>query len=118
MIDRLRALPGFDRLDDDALGVIAARATVRSFAAGQLVFAAGQVADVLLAATAGRLVGTSGTVAPPVFDAPGMLFGLAVPEDYLAGPEGFEAIAVAKPHLFTIAREFPEFVVSLMESGA
>ncbi len=117
MIERLRRLPGFDRLDDAALAVILARATVRSFAPGQLVFAAGSSADILLARIGGGLVGVSGKAAPPVFDAPGLLFGLAVEEDYLAGSEGLEAIAIAKPHVFTIAREFPEFIVSLMDDA-
>lgn len=117
MIERLRRLPGFDRLDDSALHVILGRAAVRSFAPGQLVLAAGSSADQLLACIAGGLIGTNGISAPPVFDAPGLLFGLAVEEDFRAGPDGLEAITIAKPHVFTIAREFPEFIVSLMDAA-
>ena len=54
-----------------------------------------------------------GSAAPPVFDAPGLLFGLALREDHRAGRQGYAALAIAKPHIFTIAREFPEFVISI-----
>ncbi len=117
MIERLQALPGFDVLSDAALGVIVARSALRSFAPGQLVLGGGEVAGSLFACIEGTLIGTSGTRASPVFDAPGLLFGLALTEDHVAGPDGLAAIVIAKPHVFTIAREFPEFVISLMQSG-
>lgn len=117
MIERLKSLPGFDVLSDAALAVIVARSATRSFAPGQLVLSGGEVAGSLLACVEGALIGASGTPAPPVFDAPGLLFGLAVAEDHVAGPDGLTAIAIAKPHVFTVAREFPEFVISLMQSG-
>lgn len=117
MIERLRKLPGFDALSDNALEVIVARSALRNFTAGQLVLPRGDVAGSLLACIDGALVGPDGTAAAPVFDAPGLLFGLAVTEDYRAGPDGLAAIAIAKPHVFTLAREFPEFVVSLMRYG-
>jgi len=116
MIDRLRRLPGFDALDDDALETILARSPLRSYAPGQIVLAAGTVAETLLGAIDGTLIGPEGRAAPLVFDAPGLLFGLAAEGDYVAGPEGLKAIAVSKPHVFTIAREFPEFIVSLIHS--
>jgi hypothetical protein len=50
-----------------------------------------------------------------VFDAAGLLFGLAAARDYVAGPDGLEALVIAKPHVFTIARECPEFVVGLRD---
>jgi hypothetical protein len=56
-----------------------------------------------------------GAAAPVVFDAPGLLFGLAARADYVAGPEGLGALVIAKPHVFTIARECPEFVVGLRD---
>lgn len=115
MIDALRLLPGFDSLDERALEKIVARSPVRRYAPGQVVLAGGTVAETLLGWVEGSLVGPDGHIAPPVFDAPGLLFGLAAPGDFVAGPEGLTAIAVAKPHVFTIAREFPEFVVSLIQ---
>jgi len=115
MIDALRRLPGFDMLDEQVLETIAARSPVRRYAPGQIVLAGGTVAETLLGAIEGAMIGPDGQPAPPVFDAPGLLFGLAAPGDVIAGPEGLSAIAVAKPHVFTIAREFPEFVVSLIQ---
>ena len=115
MIDRLRTLPGFATLDENVLRTILDRASVRSFEPGQLVLSAGEVAGTLFAILAGSLIADDGHAAPPVFDAPGLLFGLAVREDHRAGPDGLKTIVIAKPHVFTIAREFPEFIVSLME---
>ncbi|ABQ67853.1 putative transcriptional regulator, Crp/Fnr family [Rhizorhabdus wittichii RW1] len=114
MIERLRALPGFEALDDEVLARIVARAPLRTVAPGQVVLAAGGVAETLFACIEGGLAGSDGSALPPVYDAPGLLFGLAAPRDGLAGPAGATLLAVAKPHVFTIAREFPEFVVSLM----
>lgn len=117
MIGALRTLPGFDALDDDALERIVAHASLRSVTAGQVVLAAGGVAETLLACIEGDLMDADGALFPPVYDAPGLLFGLAATRDCLAGPAGATLLAVAKPHVFTIAREFPEFVVSLMHSN-
>lgn len=114
MIEALQSLAGFARLDPDALQVIISRSNLRRFAAGQTVLAAGTVTDVLLGCIEGELVGATGTVAPPVFDAPGLLFGLAAQQDYRAGSGGLTALVVPKPYVFTIAREFPEFIVALI----
>lgn len=108
----LRAVAPFHRLDDTELLLIAQHARRRTFAAGRRVIAAGAVAEALFV----RLEGGArlGEVeALPVFDAAGLLFGLAAPADYVAGPDGLEALVIAKPHVFTIARECPEFVVGL-----
>ncbi len=117
MIETLRRLPGFDRLSDPALALVVARSAVRRFEAGQVVLAEASVAEMLLARIEGELVDTRGMPTLPVFDAPGLLFGLAAREDYRAGPGGLNALVIAKPHVFTIVREFPEFVVSLLRHG-
>lgn len=114
MIDRLRRLPGFERLSDPALELIIARSALRRFAPGQLVLAGGTVADMLFGCVDGDAVDATGAPVPPVFDAPGLLFGLAAHDDVRAGRNGLAVLAVAKPHVFTIVREFPEFVVSLL----
>ncbi|KKC26577.1 Crp/Fnr family transcriptional regulator [Sphingomonas sp. SRS2] len=116
MIDAVRHLPGFDALDAETIEVIVARSTVREFAAGHVVLPAGDVAETLLVRIGGELIGADGDVATPLFDAPGLLFGLAAQQDYRAGPAGFTALIIAKPHVFTIAREFPEFIVSLIDA--
>ena len=117
MIDRLRLLPGFDALDEDALAVIVARSSLRTFAPDHVIFTGGVAAEMLIARIDGALIGAGGTPAPAVFDAPSLLFGLPMREDYRAGPAGLTAFAIAKPHVFTIAREFPEFIVSLTQRG-
>jgi hypothetical protein len=117
MIETLRRLPGFDRLSDAALQLVVTRSAIRRYEPGQTVLAAGSVAETLLARIEGDLVDAAGVATLPVFDAPGLLFGLAAREDYRAGPDGLSALVVAKPHVFTIVREFPEFVVSLFRHG-
>ncbi|MBX3485387.1 hypothetical protein [Phenylobacterium sp.] len=110
----LRGLEPFSRLDDAELLLIAAHARLRSYPAGRVILPAGQVAEVLVAQLSGA-ARAGEAAAPPVFDAAGLLFGLAAARDYVAGPEGLEALVIAKPHVFTIARECPEFVVGLRD---
>jgi len=110
----LRAVGPFQRLEDAELLLIARHARLRSYAPGKLVMPAGAVADLLFVTVAGGAE-TAGVGAPPVFDAPGLLFGLAARADHVAGPDGLEALVIAKPHVFTIARECPEFVVGLRD---
>ena len=110
----LRAVEPFNRLDDLELLLIARHARLRTFAPGRVVLAGGQVAEHLFVVVEGA-VETAGAVAPAVFDAPGLLFGLAARDDYRAGPDGLSALVIAKPHVFTIARECPEFVVGLRD---
>lgn len=110
----LRAVGPFQRLEDAELLLIARHARARTFAPGKLVIPADAVADALFVAIAGAAV-ADGKPAPAVFDAPGLLFGLATRADHVAGPEGLEALVIAKPHVFTIARECPEFVVGLRD---
>ncbi|TAJ73447.1 MAG: Crp/Fnr family transcriptional regulator [Phenylobacterium sp.] len=110
----LRAVGPFQRLEDAELLLIARHARVRTFPPGKVVIAAGVVAEAMFVAPLGG-VEVGGAAAPVVFDAPGLLFGLAARADYVAGPEGVEALVIAKPHVFTIARECPEFVVGLRD---
>lgn len=114
---RLSALGGvapFDRLEEAELRLIARHARLRTFPAGQVLIAAGAVAENLFVRVEGDAE-TAGRPAPAVFDAPGLLFGLAARADHVAGPDGLSALLIAKPHVFTIARECPEFVVGLCD---
>jgi len=110
----LRTAGPFQRLEDVELLLIARHARPRAFAAGKVVIVAGAVPDALFIAVSGTAK-VGGAAAPVVFDAPGLLFGLGARADYVAGPEGLETLVIAKPHVFTIARECPEFVVGLRD---
>ena len=110
----LRDVEPFSRLDDLELLLIVNHARLRPYAAGRVVLAAGAVAEHLFVAVAGGAL-TQDAPALRVFDAPGLLFGLAARDDYVAGPAGLTALVIAKPHVFTIARECPEFVVGLRD---
>ncbi len=108
----LRAAAPFDLLTERELLVVAARARRREFAPHALLLAGGVTAEALFVTVAGS-VEAGGRAAPPVFDPASLLFGLPVRCDHVAGPEGAVALCLAKPHLFTIARECPDFVVGL-----
>jgi len=110
----LRAVGPFRRLEDTELLLIARHARPRTFAAGKVVVPAGLVAEALFVVIEGGAE-VGGAPAPAVFDAPGLLFGLAAGADHVAGPDGLQALIIAKPHVFTIARECPEFVVGLRD---
>lgn len=110
----LRGVEPFSRLDDLELLQIARHARRRAYAPGRVVLASGAVAEHLFVAVEGG-VRVSGAAGPAVFDAPGLLFGLAAGADHLAGPEGLTALVIAKAHVFTLVRECPEFVVGLRD---
>ena len=117
VVQRLFALRGvgpFQRLEDTELLLIAQHARLRGFGPGKLVQPAGFVPEALFVIVEGGAQ-AGGAAAPVVFDAPGLLFGLATPDEHVAGPDGLEALVIAKPHVFTIARECPEFVVGLRD---
>ena len=110
----LLAVGPFQRLEDSELLLIAQHARPRAFPAGKVVLPIGAVADALFVPVEGGAL-IDGAPAPAVFDAPGLLFGLAARADYVAGPDGLRTLVIAKPHVFTIARECPEFVVGLRD---
>jgi hypothetical protein len=108
----LRAVRPFHLLDESELLLIARHARQRRFDPGAVLLAAGSVAEFLFVGCEGDALTPLGP-AVPVFDAPSVLFGLPVRADHHAGPQGFTALCLAKPHLFTIARECPDFIVGL-----
>lgn len=110
----LRAAAPFRALDEAELRLVAEHARLRAYSSGEVILAAGTVAEALFVEANGAAV-MGGRPAPAVFDAPGLLFGLATTVDYVAGPDGFRTLVLAKPHVFTIARECPEFVLGLRD---
>lgn len=105
----------FDALTESELLLIAQHARARSFDADALMLKAGDIPEALFIRRAGDVTTGDGP-APDVFDAPSVLFGLPAHQDYNAGPDGAEVLCLAKPHLFTIARECPDFIIGLTEA--
>ena len=103
----LSAVRPFDVLKESELLLVAQQAIPRRFAAGETILPHGQVADVMVVVLAGD------PALPPVLGSASILFGLPLEADIVAGPEGVDALCIAKPHLFTIARECPDFIVGL-----
>ncbi len=113
----LQAIEPFDRLTASELLLVAGHMRPRRFEPGALLLAAGTPGETLFVTLGGEALAGPDR-APPLFDAPSVLFSLPARCDYLAGPEGLDALCLAKTHLFTIARECPDFVVGLASLGA
>lgn len=113
----LKATPPFDCLTDSECALVAAQVRPARFEADALLVEAGKPADVLHIVTDGWAV--AGNVRmPALFDVASLLFSLPVLAPYRAGPEGMHSLCLARPHLFTIARECPEFIVALLDLGS
>ncbi|CDO37585.1 MULTISPECIES: Crp/Fnr family transcriptional regulator [Novosphingobium] len=108
----LAGCPPFDRLTETELLLVARHARRFEYGPGDTVLAGGAVAQRLVAVVGGSVL-VDGRPAPAVFDAQSALFGLPVRSDYVAGVQGAQVLCLARPHLFTIARECPDFVVGL-----
>lgn len=120
VIDRMVALAAvvpFDRLTEHELLMVAQHVRPRHFEGGAMLIEQGHVADMLYVATDGWAMAETAR-APALFDAASLLFTLPVAYDYRAGPDGLDALCLAKPHIFTIARECPDFIVGLIDIEA
>lgn len=112
----LRAIMPFSLLGEREVLLIAEQARYRQFPRGHVLIPAGSVAATLFVALEGVGETETGPM-PPVFDVPGLLFGLGVRADVRAGAGGLTALVIAKPHVFTIARQCPEFIVGLLDAA-
>ncbi|SKB46912.1 Crp/Fnr family transcriptional regulator [Sphingopyxis flava] len=109
--------PPFDRLSAAELLLVARYFRRRVHAPGEIVLPAGQVAERLMVVMDGTALVADGP-ASSVFDAASTLFGLPIRADYRAGPDGAEILSLARPHLFTLARECPDFIVGFLSFEA
>ncbi|MHA7819561.1 MAG: cyclic nucleotide-binding domain-containing protein [Erythrobacter sp.] len=108
----LAAIAPFDLLKESELLLIARQTHRRTFSAGEMIFPSGQVPDVMIVATSGAAVLGEETLAP-ILGPSHILFGLSLEREVVAGSQGLEGLCLAKPHLFTLARECPDFIVGL-----
>jgi hypothetical protein len=120
-VDRMLTLTSispFDVLKESELLLVAQHLHPRSYSAGELILAGGHVAEMVIVAASGTALcrGVSDQRAlPAIVGAPSILFSLPIDESVFAGPDGVDALCLAKPHLFTIARECPDFIVGLTD---
>lgn len=119
----LRALSPFADLSQNELEIIARHGKERTFKAGALILPKATMADMLVVQMGGSAVikaaikqagAPQDKPAPVVFDAPGLLFGLATVGDYVAGADGMDALLFAKPHVYTMALECPAFTIGVL----
>ena len=113
----LRAVLPFANLAQDELEIIAQHGKARTYKAGVIILPKAAIAEMLVVQIGGSAVIEQAGIehpAPPVFDAAGLLFGLASTGDYTAGLDGLDALLFAKPHVYTMARECPAFIVGLL----
>ncbi|MGV7120981.1 HAMP domain-containing protein [Sphingopyxis sp. 550A] len=113
----LASIAPFDRLSARELLLVAQHVRPRLSQPGALLIERGQPAQMLHIVIAGWAM--AGELrAPPLFDVPSLLFSLPAAQDYRAGAEGMQSLCLARAHLFTIARECPEFIVGLLDMKA
>ena len=115
----LRTMLPFANLAQSELEIIAQHGKPRTYKAGALILPKAAIADKLVVQIGGGAIikqdgaGQVDQPAPAIFDAAGLLFGLASVGDYVAGPDGLDALLFAKPHVYTMALECPAFIVGL-----
>lgn len=112
----LAAIAPFDHLKESELLLVAQQTQRRIFASGDTVFPAGQVPEVMIVPTSGSAL-IDGERRAAIIGASSILFGTPLGREIVAGPEGMEALCLAKPHLFTLARECPGFIVGVARLG-
>lgn len=120
IIDRmthLASIAPFNRLTGRELLLIAQQTRPRDYPPATVLIEAGEVADRLYVVAAGSAM-AGDAPAPLLFDAASLLFTLPVDRPYRAGSQGLHALCLAKPHLFTIARECPDFIAGLVDIQA
>jgi hypothetical protein len=113
----LASIAPFNRLSARELLLVAQHVRPRSSPPDALLIERGQPAQILHVVIAGWAM--AGELrAPSLFDVPSLLFSLPAAQDYRAGPDGMQSLCLARAHLFTIARECPEFIVGLLDMEA
>jgi len=120
VIDHMAALASiapFDRLSARELLLVAQHVRPRSSPPDALLIERGQPAQMLHIVVAGSAM-TGEARASSLFDVPSLLFSLPAAQDYRAGPEGMQSLCLARAHLFTIARECPQFIAGLLDMEA
>ncbi|WP_242446027.1 HAMP domain-containing protein [Sphingopyxis lindanitolerans] len=113
----LAAIAPFDRLSGRELLLVARHVRPRSLPPGALLIERGQPAHLLYIAVDGWAMAGEAR-APSLFDVPSLLFSLPAAQDYRVGDEGMQALCLARAHLFTIARECPQFIAGLLDMEA
>ncbi|MEM8988101.1 MAG: Crp/Fnr family transcriptional regulator [Pseudomonadota bacterium] len=110
----LASITPFDSLTENELLLVAQHSSSKVFDAGVTIVEAGDISEILFTRVEGGII-TNGRHSPDIFDAPSVLFGTPTRQNYCAGPEGVRLLSLSKPHLFTIARECPDFIVGLRD---
>lgn len=110
----LKTTPPFDRLRDTELALVAAHASVREFAPGEIIHAG---TDPFLHFF---LLARGGWVCPSLPPSPtlgigSLLFGLPAPGTVTADPaSGAVCLVIGKSHFHTIAHECPDLILGYL----
>ena len=110
----LHRLAPFHVLTESELLLIAKHARRRAFRENAVIIKQGDVSDILFVGLNGAISGGERQITG-AFDAHSVFFGIPAQSDYTAGPNGAEVLCFAKSHIFTLARECPEFVLGIAE---
>jgi signal-transduction protein with cAMP-binding, CBS, and nucleotidyltransferase domain len=112
----LRRLPVLEGLSDAELAVLADAAREREFPAGTIVCSEERPMTRLLLVCQGAVTDPNGRSRGHAPGAADMLVGREAHGTMVAGPEGARCLQVPKSHLFTLVRQCPAFVVSLLST--
>ncbi len=113
----LRGIPPFDRLLPAELTLLAAVATARAYAPGEVIHPGGAPIPRVLAVVAGRAQDEAGNTCGPLLGTTSLLRYADGPR-LLADPvAGARVIRFERSHFFTLVRECPTFTLGLLELG-
>lgn len=110
----LRRLPVLSGLTDPELAVLAEAARERRFAPGAVVCPPGRLPGRLVFVCAGAVRDSAGRDQGAAPGAAHLLVGQTPADGLAAGPDGARCLQVPRSHLFTLVRQCPAFVVSLL----
>jgi len=111
----LGSAPGFERLHDTELAVIAPVVVERRFPPGATVCEAGTTLNRVYVVVEGSFVTGAGELIPGILGLGSVLFDTPVRETvHASATEGAVCLAISKPHMFTIVYQCPTFVCELM----
>lgn len=112
----LRSAPGFERLHDAELAVIASVVVERRFAPGEMICEAGTTLNRVYVVVQGSIVAAEGRTVPGILGLGSVLFDIPVRAPVQASPtEGALCLVISKPHMFTIVYQCPSLLCGLMD---
>ena len=111
----LASAPGFERLPDSELAVIAGVVVERRFAPDEIVCEAGTILFRVYVVVRGSIVAAEGKAMPGILGLGSVLFDIPAPAAVRASAaEGALCLVISKPHMFTIVHQCPSLLCGFL----